>query len=519
MLPFIWTHLLFPGTAATGEKRPGVLSLLLLLAIPAILLYPCLSFHLFEPDEGRYAEIPREMLVRGEWVVPYLEGEPYLDKPPLLYWLVGLSYRVLGIHVWAARLIPALAVHGSILVTYLLGRRSLGERAAFWGALLLALAPGFTSIGRLLVLDSLLTFWVTLSIFSSFEAIRGRQLRWGWWLTAAVACGLGILTKGPVAVLLLVPPLWAHRRLAGSSSTLSWSALATFGAMTTCVALPWYVAISLKLPGFARYFLWEHNVVRFLAPFDHRQPVWFYLPILLLGLLPATLFAWPLVRYLTTLAPASALRRTPELGFVLLVGGWCVLFFSLSGCKLPTYILPAFPPLSLAFGAFLAGSGMLRSRWPGLATAASFGLLCAGHHLLLPWYTEYRAPVAHVTELQQVCTSSEIPIICYPRDCDSVAFYLGRDDLRGYRSKETHLLVYFLQTHPRTVLLLTHRHSLQNVRYALPPELCIVEQRHFGLAEVPGLPTHWAERLTGLMGETSLGLCDLVVVEHRQAGR
>src|SRR5271168_2400149 len=87
LLPYAWSQLLFPGTA-TAARPWRWDSLLVLLVLPAVLLYPCLSFHLFEPDEGRYAEIPREMLARGEWVVPYLHGEPYLDKPPLLYWLV-----------------------------------------------------------------------------------------------------------------------------------------------------------------------------------------------------------------------------------------------------------------------------------------------------------------------------------------------------------------------------------------------------------------------------------------------
>src|SRR5581483_9592742 len=139
---------------------------LLLLVLPGLLLYPCLSFYLFEPDEGRYAEIPREMLARGEWALPYLQGKPYLDKPPLLYWLVMTSYSLLGVHDWAARLVPALAVHGCVLLLYLLGRRSLGERAAFWGALLLALSPGFAGMGRLLLLDGVLAFWVTLSLLS-----------------------------------------------------------------------------------------------------------------------------------------------------------------------------------------------------------------------------------------------------------------------------------------------------------------------------------------------------------------
>src|SRR6516225_5254520 len=151
-LPFVWSRVLFPGTApaATAFRWHH---LLLLLILPAVLLYPCLAFPLFEPDEGRYAEIPREMLQRGEWVVPYLQGEPYLDKPPLFYWLVMLSYRTFGVHDWSARLVPALAVHGCVLLTYLLGRRGLGERSAFWGAAILAVAPAFAGMGRLLLLD------------------------------------------------------------------------------------------------------------------------------------------------------------------------------------------------------------------------------------------------------------------------------------------------------------------------------------------------------------------------------
>src|SRR5262249_12133790 len=197
-LPYLWSRVFFPGQdPPAGSLR--LRSLALLIVLPSLLLYGALAFHLFEPDEGRYAEIPREMLIRGEWVVPYLQSEPYLDKPPLLYWLVMASYCLFGVADWSARLVPAFALPLCVFLTYWIGRRSLGERAAFWGALLLALAPGFATIGRLLVLDGLLTLWVTLSVLSAFEAVRGERFRWSWWVLAAVACGLGVLTKGPVA--------------------------------------------------------------------------------------------------------------------------------------------------------------------------------------------------------------------------------------------------------------------------------------------------------------------------------
>src|SRR5262245_57448365 len=230
-LPLLWSRVLFPGAA----EQPGPWRwrlFLWLILLPGLLLYPCLSFYLFEPDEGRYAQIPREMLARGDWLVPHLQGEPYLDKPPLFYWLVMGCYRVLGVHDWSARLAPALAVHGCILLTFLFGRRSLGNWAAWWGALTLMLAPAFVGMGRLLILDGVLAFFVLLSVLSAREALRPPGLRWRWWLLAAVACGLGILTKGPVAVLLLVPPLWLERRLNPGGATLSARAVLTFTAIT-----------------------------------------------------------------------------------------------------------------------------------------------------------------------------------------------------------------------------------------------------------------------------------------------
>src|SRR4051794_39726337 len=212
-VPFLWSRVLFPGADVPSPTRVSWPALALLIVLPALLLYPSLGSPLFEPDESRYAEIPREMLARGEWVVPLLQGEPYLDKPPLLYWLVMLSYSAFGVEVSAARLVPALAVHLTVIVTYLFGRRSLGERPALAGAIILGVAPAFLSMGRLLVLDGLLTLWATVALFAALEATRTGRFRWGWWLLCAAACALGILTKGPVALVLLAPPLVLHRWL------------------------------------------------------------------------------------------------------------------------------------------------------------------------------------------------------------------------------------------------------------------------------------------------------------------
>jgi len=507
-LPLLWRRVLFPGEAVPTTSVSWR-ALLLLLVLPAVLLYPCLAFPLFEPDEGRYAEIPREMLQRGELVVPYLQGEPYLDKPPLFYWLVMLSYRVFGPSAGAARLVPALAVHGCVLLTYLLGRRLVGARAACWGAIFLAVAPGFAGMGRLLLLDGVLTFCLTLALLALFEALRGERLRWGWWLLAAAACGLAVLTKGPVALILMALPMWAQRRLAGSSWRVDRRALLAFLAVVLAVALPWFIAVCLRLPNFAGYFLWHHNVVRFLQPFDHIQPVWFYIPVVLFGLVPATLLLVPLLRFLFTGDEAAARRRPPELGFLLLAGLWCILFFSVSGSKLPTYVLPAFPPLALAFGQLVTARDWDRRRWPIVLVGASFVFMALAHLAVLPWYAQQRAPLGRPDEVRELCREPDVAIICFPRSCDSVSFYLGRDDVRSFREKQMVQLLDALHEQPRTVVLCTHRHTLKGLRAALPGDLRVAREIHFGVSE--GL----SDKVRTALGETVLGLCDGVVIERR----
>jgi 4-amino-4-deoxy-L-arabinose transferase-like glycosyltransferase len=472
-LPWLWSRVLFPA-ADLKPERPKLRDIAWLAIVPAVLLYPCLSFWLFEPDEGRYAQIPREMLERGDWTVPVLEGEPYLDKPPLFYWLVMASYRLFGAHDWSARLVPALAIQVSILLTYVLGCRVLGRTAALWGAGILALAPGFVSIGRLLVIDGVLTLCVLASFAAAAEAIRGNNLRHLWWFLSAVACGLGVLTKGPVALILCAIPLAAHQRLT-DSRLISRRAWIVYLAVTILVALPWYILVCLRRPEFAGYFLWRHNIVRFLAPFDHQQPIWFYGPILLLGLLPATVVLPGLMRFLFSTRPSNSDRRSPVLGLLLITGLWPVLFFTLSGSKLPTYILPAFPPLALVLGYYLSLKSWRtgwRVRVSGMGMLLFLGSL---HFAAVPFYARFHSPMSEEELVRRYCGDPSVPVVCYPRGCDSVAFYLGRSDFKSYRSKETADMLNYLEQQKRVVVLFTHRHSPDFLRTVLPPQLTLGE--------------------------------------------
>ncbi len=367
LLPFWWSRVVFAGKPQLGDPTPSPrqqtwteaklsrhLGLALVVFAAILLFFLQLRAPLLEPQEPRYAEIPRQMLAEGRLLVPVLHGEPYLDKPPLLYWLVMGSYSIFGVHDWAARLIPGIAGALTVLLTYLWGRRVVGERVGLCGALLLCLSAGFVYRQRMLNMDSLLCLWVTAALAASHTALMDRsRLRRGWWLAAAIACGLGLLTKGPVALVLILAPLglflFLDRRRA-ETTPRDWP---QFVGLSTALAAPWYVAVALREPDFAYSFFWRHHIERFLMPFDHEKPAWFYLPGLLAGMLPWTLLLPGFVRYLARRPLRAAQRRPPALGFFLLASLLCIFFFSASGCKRPAYILPALPPLALALGCYV----------------------------------------------------------------------------------------------------------------------------------------------------------------------
>ncbi|MEZ6053688.1 MAG: glycosyltransferase [Planctomycetaceae bacterium] len=349
LLPYWWQRVQFPGHKTT-KGSPSVAALLLIMLTAGFLLFQGLAYPLVEPDEGRYAEIGREMLRSGDWIIPRLHHEPYLDKPPLFYWLCATSFSLFGPTDWAARLVPALSAWLTVVVTYLFGCRLLGRTSAFLGTMTLTLSFGFVACGRFLILDSLLAFLVVSSLFAAHEAVSRERLQWGWWLASAFLCGLGVLTKGPVAFVLLEPVVMAHCWLNRSSSRVRLHHWSAFAGVIVLTAAPWFVAAATVMPQFVRYFFWDHNVARFLSGSNHPEPFWFYLPTLFLACMPWGLLLLPLTKFLATASPQMRKHRSPELGFLTLWSAWCLLFFSASSGKLPTYLLPCLPAVMLLIG-------------------------------------------------------------------------------------------------------------------------------------------------------------------------
>tara|TARA_R110002049_G_scaffold4601_5_gene32017 strand:+ start:32173 stop:34617 length:2445 start_codon:yes stop_codon:yes gene_type:complete len=357
-----WNEIQFPGKSHDGKQKRTSSILggdtrlrwapLLLLLLAAVFILANLGYPLIDRDETRYAEIPREMLVTGDWVLPKLNFLPYYDKPPLTYWLCAISYLLCGVTEWSARLVPGCAALATLAATMWFGIRTLGRRAGVISGVVLMVSAGFAFLSRYLLIDGVFTLWVTLAIFAAYEAIGGSDVNPGWWIASAIFCALSFLTKGPVGWVLWLPPVIAFTWLTNRCAKPRWWYYVLHLGIIVMVSAPWLIAVALQDGQFIPEFLVRHHLQSFAGGF-HPKPIWFFVPVLLVAGHPWSFMSIPYCRFLLSRDPDLSKRRPPIIGFLLLTAGWCFLFFSLSGCKLPTYLLPAAPPLALMMGHYL----------------------------------------------------------------------------------------------------------------------------------------------------------------------
>ncbi len=302
-------------------------------------------FGLLGADEPRYAQVAREMLARHDWITPTLGGLPWLEKPVLYYWQAMLAYSVFGVSDWAARLPSALDATLMVVAVYLFLRR-FRPGIELDGALMAASASGVIGFARAASTDMPLAAMFTMAMlawYAWYESTSRRYLAISY-----VLLGLATLSKGPVGIFLAAAIIVVFSAAKSDYRLIVRTCWLPGIALFAVTALPWYIAVQIRNPQFFRIFILEHNLGRFGKDlYHHTQPIWYYLPVVLLGLVPWTIFV--------SAAVAESVRSWWRAKQEVFQSGnamtvffviWLVVpivFFSFSASKLPGYILPAIP--------------------------------------------------------------------------------------------------------------------------------------------------------------------------------
>jgi len=343
-------------------------------------LYVCYFSHLgaigfVGPDEPRYAWIARDMAETGDWITPKLYGKPWFEKPPLYYWGAATCFKLFGVSEAAARLPSAISALLATLAMAWLAWRVYGAETARWLLLLLPTTVGMIGFSHAAATDMPFSAMLTIAMVCaavvvglvpdrscrdgaqhSFDSAWDKaaplpgdgavaRRRWLALILFGVFLGFAVLAKGPAAVILCGGGIffWAlfTKRWRDVLRLLHPAAIATF----CLTALPWYVLCGRRNPDFFRIFIIEHNFKRYLTPeFQHIQPFWFYVPIILVAFVPWTaLLLWSV--FVGIARPWRLRNISQSVVYFLAWGLFCIVFFSISESKLPGYILPCIPSI------------------------------------------------------------------------------------------------------------------------------------------------------------------------------
>jgi 4-amino-4-deoxy-L-arabinose transferase-like glycosyltransferase len=344
-------------------SRRGLLILLLALVL---IWFGNLEYRkLIRPDEGRYAEIPREMLVSGDWTTPRLNGLKYFEKPPLQYWATAVAYEAFGQHQWTSRIWTALTGFAGILLTWFVGLRLFGREAALYAAMLLGSSMLYAMMAHINTLDMGVTFFISLGLFSLLLAQKEVQAvsRRNWMLLAWAALAFAVLSKGLMGIVLPGTALFLYSVL--NRDVTIWKRMHWLSGLLlfALIAVPWFVLVIKANPEFfQRFFIYEHFTRFTTKALGRYQPWYYFVPILLLGMLPWTLLMFDTVARTWRSSAQQAKTFSPE-RFLLVWAVFVYLFFSVSDSKLPSYLLPMFPSLALLMGKQIAGMSARRLFW------------------------------------------------------------------------------------------------------------------------------------------------------------
>jgi len=296
------------------------------------------SYSLMNPDEGRYAEIPREMIEKGDFITPTLNYVLYFEKPVLHYWQTALAFSVFGHNEFAARFFPSLLGILGILFTWLFARRVYTEDTANLSAVILGTGVLYFIISRINIIDMPVSAYIVISLFSFyFYHKEGKKL---WALGFYGAMALATLSKGLIGIILPAGTIFWFMILTRRWDIIRKAFYLPGIVLFFLLTVPWFYLVCKRNPDFFYFFFIQEHFLRYVTQMHSRyEPFWFFIPIILLGLFPWTGLL---------LASGKELFQKKEENIFLLV--WIIvvfLFFSISSSKLISYIIPLFPPLAV----------------------------------------------------------------------------------------------------------------------------------------------------------------------------
>jgi 4-amino-4-deoxy-L-arabinose transferase-like glycosyltransferase len=352
---------------------------------------------LLDPDEGRYAEIPREMRASGDWVTPRFNDLKYFEKPPLQYWATAFTYGVVGVHEWSSRLWSVGLAFACLPLTFAWVARLYGSERALLALTALAVSPFFVVVGHINLLDGAFCFWLIAAVLGftlAQQSPAGSGPERRWMLAAWAAAALAVLSKGIVVAVLAGAALLLYALIERDARIFRRLHLIPGVTLFAAIAAPWFIVVSLRNPSFPGFFFVHEHFTRFLTTVHQRvEPWWYFLPLLAVGVLPwgaalvrACGIAWSDPPGDAALreagegvagAPGSGGARFRARRFLLIFAGVTLVFFSASGSKLAPYILPLLPVLAAVTGA-ASGGGDEFPRRAARVGAALVVIIAAG---------------------------------------------------------------------------------------------------------------------------------------------
>jgi len=344
-------------TAPTAAPQSWRRDLLLLAVSFGALYFALLGGHpLSNPDEGRYAAIPREMIASHDYVTPRLNGVNYFEKPPLLYWAVAGCLQVFGFNEWAVRIMPALSGLGGVLLTYAAARRWQGRAVGLASAVVLGTSLLFFALSRILILDMAVSVLMCATLFCFILGVReapGARRRW-WFYGLYASAALATLTKGLIGFLVTGAVMFLWLLIFNQWKRLRPLHLPSGIALFLAIAAPWHLLAAQRNDTWAQFYFIHEHWERFTTTTHGRyEPWWYFIPIVILGLFPWMGFVPAALR--EALAGGWAKRKeNADAWFLVVWVAFVFLFFSKSQSKLIPYILPVFPPLAVLIGGWWA---------------------------------------------------------------------------------------------------------------------------------------------------------------------